>query len=136
MISKAPWGVPDFSETPRDLPQTPKSKMDIPDNPGRPQGPTRYAQAHQRIPRTLQRPPMTPTRRNVAPLAPSHQPPSLRCLGGIAKFIQYKCIYRYVTHTYIPYVSICFVQLVVRISILLFACMLLLWFEAACSFVY
>ena len=40
-----------------------------------------------------QRPPMTPEQRNLARLAPSLQLPSLNCLGGIAKRIQYISIY-------------------------------------------
>ena len=38
MISKAPWGIPDFSGTPRALPETPRSSKDIPDNPKGPPG--------------------------------------------------------------------------------------------------
>ena len=53
------------------------------------QGRTRYAQVHQRMP---QRSPRTPKLRNLAPFAPSLQPPSLGCLGGIAKRLMTMCI--------------------------------------------
>ena len=43
MMSKAPWGVPDSFHK---LPRAPRTSQIIP---GDPQGPTRYAQAHQRI---------------------------------------------------------------------------------------
>ena len=71
-ISKAPLGSPwHFSGTPTDLPETPRSSQLIQRDP---QGPTRYAQAHQRIPKDPAK--TTNDTRTEEPRTPCTKPPA------------------------------------------------------------
>ena len=75
MISKAPWGVPGISQGPpgtfQKLPGAPRTSQLIPRDP---QGPTRYAQAHQRIPKDPAK--TTNDTRTEEPRTPCTKPPA------------------------------------------------------------
>ena len=115
-ISKAPWGVPDLSGTPpgnfHKLPRAQDICWE-----------TLRDQHTKGSPRPPQTPQMTPNKRNLAPLAPSLQPPSTSRIGRIAKRIQY--IYLYITCTfdiYYIYIYIYTLYIYIYICIYTYVC--------------